>query len=369
MKLAIQKCFTYGRYVRCFQTLGYHSYQSDHVILIVPRNDTRPLPYMYKDPDVESAIALINKGLSRVVPPDTAEPAKRCPLLKSSPEYRKSLIIPSKELEKVHTDLPTMGLIATVWMGHFRGQAVALKVVRPEFEFSGPGFQEFAKDFIEGCTVWNRLRHPNIVSLLGVNTSLFTDNLCVVTPWMGNSDIEEYLRLCPQADRLNLVIDVAAGLEYLHSMGVIHGDLKGRNILVDDDGTARITDIGINVLHQPFYSGERKEDLDKPYRWTAPEVLDPEWFGAENLPPNQTVDIYSFAMVMIETFTGRMPWSEYDREARVCDAIWERRGPQRPSETSAPGLSGDIWNILFSVLRQLREIRASSKYPHAEDDS
>lgn len=79
------------------------------------------------------------------MPPDTAEPAKRCPLLKSSPECRKSLIIPSKELEKVHTDLPTMGLIATVWMGHFRGQAVALKVVRPEFEFSGPGFQEFAK--------------------------------------------------------------------------------------------------------------------------------------------------------------------------------------------------------------------------------
>lgn len=87
--------------------------------------------------------------------------------------------------------------------------------------------------------MWKRLEHPNIVSLLGVTLSPFQ----FVSVWMPGGELLEYIDTHPSVDRLGLVgfdpipLDggltlhqvsgVADGLSYLHSYGVVHGDLKG----------------------------------------------------------------------------------------------------------------------------------------------
>jgi serine/threonine protein kinase len=87
--------------------------------------------------------------------------------------------------------------------------------------------------------VWKHLTHPNIVPLLGVTVAPFQ----LISVWMPGGELTEYLDVHPRADRVGLVCchratldsdlpllqvsDVANGLSYLHSHGVIHGDLKG----------------------------------------------------------------------------------------------------------------------------------------------
>ena len=89
--------------------------------------------------------------------------------------------------------------------------------------------------------VWKGLVHPNIVPLLGITVSPFQ----FISVWMPGGELSEYIDAHPYADHLGLVgshpatpcyifsllprqvSDVANGLDYLHSHGIIHGDLKG----------------------------------------------------------------------------------------------------------------------------------------------
>lgn len=109
--------------------------------------------------------------------------------------------------------------------------------------------------------------------------------------------------------------DVAIGLAYIHSCGIIHGDLKcvrssskpcsttrftpvQQNILVDSDGRARIGGLGAAMVAQSMDSVDamRVASYDQGYtaRWTAPEIL------TEQGTYSQESDVFSFAMVMVE---------------------------------------------------------------------
>jgi serine/threonine protein kinase len=177
--------------------------------------------------------------------------------------------------------------------------------------------------FCQEAVTWKRLTHPNILSLLGITIV----PLQLISNWMSNGDLLEYLKGHSDADRLGLVCthsvafipcllpyqlsDVARGLCYLHSCNVIHGDLKGvrgyskscfstvltlsqPNVLVDDFGHAHIADFGFATVTQnldsvPSASGHHGYTV----RWAAPEVLNDGTYSKE-------ADIFSFAMVMIE---------------------------------------------------------------------
>ena len=94
--------------------------------------------------------------------------------------------------------------------------------------------------------MWSSLRHPNVLPLLGA--TMTGAQFTMVSEWMGNGNINEFVKAYPDADRLGLVSfplkvllshsllittrpvqlrDVGRGLEYLHGQGMIHGDLKG----------------------------------------------------------------------------------------------------------------------------------------------
>ncbi|KAF9260571.1 hypothetical protein L218DRAFT_575415 [Marasmius fiardii PR-910] len=77
---------------------------------------------------------------------------------------------------------------------------------------------------------------------------LFKTNFCLVLPWVLNSDIITFLKSTPNHDKPRSIQEIAAGLEYLHSQSpmIMHGDMRGVNILVNEDCTCCLADFGLS---------------------------------------------------------------------------------------------------------------------------
>ncbi|KZT35157.1 kinase-like protein, partial [Sistotremastrum suecicum HHB10207 ss-3] len=99
--------------------------------------------------------------------------------------------------------------------------------------------------------LWSSLDHSSILPFIGAcffplngSETLFS----LVSPWMSNGTISEYVRNHPNIERIPLMIDVAQGLAYLHSMGIVHGDLKGGNVFITDEKRAVLAYFGLSRL-------------------------------------------------------------------------------------------------------------------------
>ncbi|KAF9643026.1 kinase-like protein [Thelephora ganbajun] len=196
-------------------------------------------------------------------------------------------------------------------------------------------FNAASKIFCQEAVMWKHLKHPNILPLLGV--TMFP--LQLISNWMPGGDLSGYVQKNSNADRLGFLSDVAKGLHYLHSCNVIHGDLKGFNILVDVVGNsarARIADFGLAIVTKNLNS--LRPATGQPFHtplWSAPEVL----YG-EN--PSKESDIFSFAMIMIEVFTGAIPFN--GRSAFV--AVSAIMGGERPPRPAHPTLTDNLWTLM-----------------------
>ncbi|KAF9646800.1 kinase-like protein [Thelephora ganbajun] len=198
--------------------------------------------------------------------------------------------------------------------GSLNGSKVRVKCVRV---YSGEDLQRVKKTFNQSAVVWKRLDHPNIIPILGVTVG----PLRLVSDWIPCGDLTGYIVNNQDANRFGLasvppvLSDVAEGLNYLHSSNVIHGGLKGPNILMDINGRARITDYGLTAVTR---------DL---------KILD-EWgtYSKEG-------DVFSLAMVTIEIFTGAIPFKDSLPTAAML-AILEGKRPPRPTH---PTFTDGLW--------------------------
>ncbi|KAF9261240.1 kinase-like protein [Marasmius fiardii PR-910] len=123
------------------------------------------------------------------------------------------------------------GGFADVYKGlAFAGtRTVCLKVLRIHTQNDERKRNKMIDDFCQEALIWTQLSHPNVLQLLGVNTKLFGGNFCLISPWMDNGDVINFLQKTPDHDRLRSICEIAAGLEYLHSRSpmIVHGDIRG----------------------------------------------------------------------------------------------------------------------------------------------
>ena len=137
------------------------------------------------------------------------------------------------------------------------------------------------------------------------------------------------------------LLEVALGMQYLHSRGVIHGDLKGLNILVDEHRRPRIMDFGFSVVRTlTTISRTAAPPTAGTLRWMAPERL---------LHGKQTEagDVYSFAMVVFEVLSdGGIPFQHLP-DSSVTDIVGVKKlRPERPEDCpqNVWGLVERCWN-------------------------
>uniref|UniRef100_A0A0W0EWH8 Protein kinase domain-containing protein n=1 Tax=Moniliophthora roreri TaxID=221103 RepID=A0A0W0EWH8_MONRR len=226
--------------------------------------------------------------------------------------------------------------------GSFRKQTVCLKVMRIHLEANERKRQKITKAFCEEAIVWKQLDHPNIVPLLGVNTKLFSPALCLVSPWMSNGDIVSYLEDNPEHDRLRSVYEIASGLAYLHSLEpmVLHGDIKGANILVDSRHSCRLADFGLSAIIETQRIDSTTSGTTKgTFRWMAPELYTSEVGVTTN---NGARDIYAYACTILQIMTGQPPFPKLT-EAAVMFQVMSGKRPSRPADGWCPD---HIWELV-----------------------
>lgn len=93
---------------------------------------------------------------------------------------------------------------------------------------------------------------------------------------------------------------IALGLVYLHSEGIVHGDLHAGNILIDETGGVRLADFGLSLLSEGTGYNYGSQHGGGAVHFTAPELFDPDAFGLKSSRPTFRSDIYALACVCIE---------------------------------------------------------------------
>ncbi|KAF7329029.1 RBR-type E3 ubiquitin transferase [Mycena venus] len=131
--------------------------------------------------------------------------------------------------------------------------------------------------------------------------------------------------------------EIAQGLQYLHSRNIVHGDLRGANILINDDGSACLADFGLSRFSDAtsLMSTNRGGSL----YWMAPELIDPGRFGYQ-FTRTPATDVYAFGCVCLELYTGRPPFYNLNEPAALIRILNGER-PERPS--APPAMSDILW--------------------------
>ncbi|KAG9121740.1 hypothetical protein FRC07_002181 [Ceratobasidium sp. 392] len=187
------------------------------------------------------------------------------------------------------------GRFGDVWCGGLQnGDKVAVKCLR--LHTVDEAHSKVLKHAARELYYWSKLKHGFVLELLGF--AMFQGQLAMISPWVENGTLNDYIRKHPEEDRWGLCSGVAFGLEYIHSVGMVHGDLKANNILVDANGTVKLTDFGNSVLasHSLAFSGTSIAGGGTS-RWMAPELIVQEDGTAADR--SMAADIYALGMAIL----------------------------------------------------------------------
>ncbi|OWZ40976.1 TKL protein kinase [Cryptococcus neoformans c45] len=232
-----------------------------------------------------------------------------------------SVIKPSHltKLEKIGS-----GGFKDVYVGKFRGRKVAISEFR----------SHLSEMDIRELKLLAEFSHPNIVRFRGICIPEDSTHVpcMLVSELCENGDLFDYIRNvpCPTLKRLlSLMLDVARGLEYLHTRkpSIIHRDCKSSNILINRSGVAKVGDFGLARVKNSTRSMIRS--LVGTVNWQAPEL----WHPTPRY--DYKVDVFSAGMVYWEMMSGwigekKYPWEGHN-EHYIYDAVGTKH--RRPPVT------------------------------------
>jgi len=217
---------------------------------------------------------------------------------------------------------------------------VAVKVLKGPHDFGR------CKQLLQELSVWSAVQHEHITPFMGITFDFdrpYTP--CLVSPLYRYGHIIGYLKERPNINKLALLAQIASALSHLHSLSIVHGDLKGSNILIDDGGNARLADFGLaRFLLTSGYTRTRPSGT---VRWMALELFAASEAREEQSDPQVTTesDVWAFGLTAIEIFSNSVPFSHIRLDMDVMFHIL--RGG-RPDRAHYLEVNDDTWGILES---------------------
>ncbi|XP_042031665.1 receptor kinase-like protein Xa21 isoform X2 [Salvia splendens] len=208
------------------------------------------------------------------------------------------------------------------------GMEVAVKVFNLQMEGA-------TKSFETESQILSSIRHRNLVKILGCCSN--PEFKALILAYMPNGSLEKWLhsdKFLDMMQRVNIAIDVALALEYLHhdhTYTVVHCDIKPNNVLLDEDMIAHVGDFGISKL---FENGEVAVHTINmaTVGYAAPE------FGSEGRI-STSGDVYSYGILLLEMFTSKRPTDDMFK-GEMSIKVWVENALKENAigQVVAPGL-------------------------------
>ncbi|MGB3438427.1 MAG: serine/threonine-protein kinase [Actinophytocola sp.] len=241
---------------------------------------------------------------------------------------------------------------------HLGNRPVALKVIAPSLAFE-PSFRERFRREMQSAA---NLSHSNIVPVFSAPAD--DELLYLVMPYIDGSNLRDVLKAGPPdlAWTVHVIRSVASALDFAHTAGVVHRDVKPGNILVEHrSGRILLCDFGIAA---PAL-GERLTEVGR--RVGTPGYLAPELIPgseAEAAPIDPRADVYSLGVVLYQCLTGRAPHRHSDTGA----LLWAQSHETPPPVTTVrPELPTALDKVLATALAKRPAERYASCTELAEE--
>ncbi|KAF4569553.1 hypothetical protein EYR36_009348 [Pleurotus pulmonarius] len=207
------------------------------------------------------------------------------------------------------------------------------------------------KRFAREIRVARKLIHPNIVRFYGIcsgiRITMGEDDPALIFEYCEGHSITDYLKKNPETSRLPLIINVAAGLSYMHANGIIHGDLKPNNVFIKifgdniravlgDFGSARILDVDMPSVVRAGHA-----------RYDAPEIA----FSEDDAVLTKESDVFAFSLTALAIVTGRELLQDEDTEGLHERIATHGERPLR-SDFGSSEMSDKLWETLEKCWNQ-----------------
>lgn len=222
----------------------------------------------------------------------------------------------------------------STWYDGKRKRDVAVKSLKIPFLNEGENSKNCLK-LASKISSWAQLLHKNVLPLYGIAHD-FGHFPSLVTPWVNEGSLNDYIanHHLSLRNKLDIAKQVVAGLGYLHAHSIVHGDISGHNILVDHQGRAQLSDFGVMLLLAEIpASAQPSGGIRSAIRWTDPQLFEAQKGDINSCNPTEQTDIYSIGSILLQLFTGSIPY--YDVKDNIRVLVLSSRGikPKCPQET------------------------------------
>ncbi|KAH7715776.1 RAF protein [Aphelenchoides avenae] len=250
------------------------------------------------------------------------------------------------------------GSYGTVYKAHYIGHPVAVK----KLNIGNPDSRQLAA-FKNEVSVLKKMSHVNVLNILGV---IREPELAIVTQWCEGSSLYYQIHVAEpfvefeMQTILDICQEISQGMEYLHSKGVIHRDLKTNNIFLTEGASVKIGDFGLATVKTRWENGQGGELKAIPtgsILWMAPEVI-----RMRTTNPHSTAsDVYSFGVCLYELLSSRLPYDHINNRDQILFMVGS--GVLRPNMEH---IRNDVPHALRTLLEQCVEYEPEKRPEFSE---
>ena len=249
------------------------------------------------------------------------------------------------------------GNMATVYLGHdaFADRDVAIKVALPEILKDEELGDKFKRMFFNEAKVAGMLKHPNMVAIYDAGVE---QEICYIAMEHvgGGRTLHDHCsadRLLPIVDAVQIIFKCAKALDHAHRHGVIHRDVKPRNVLLTDERDIKIADFGIAMMTLADTTGTQMMDHAGSPLYMSPEQI------RQHEVTTQT-DIFSLGVMMYELLTGKHPFAGETLAAITHKITDTEPPPVTHLRSNAPA-------VIDSIVRRALKKAAKKRYQTGMD--